>query len=148
MDKNSSISVSEFRRNTKLILDATLVEPVFIRRKDDIFKLSYAGEVGFEVMSQSLKETPGETPEVANPKITGDNSLKLTSYAIDTGVDDVPEAPKRTISSILDEINVLGAELDDTDLTNQDPDYWDDINKKKVHVQELWTERHKLKEKE
>lgn len=50
--------------------------------------------------------------------------------------------PEHKSREIMDKINSLNKEIREADETNQDPDYWDVINKKKDEVQSLWTEWH------
>jgi len=42
-----AISITEFRKNTKVILDSALHDPVYLRRGDEVFKLSLEGKIGF-----------------------------------------------------------------------------------------------------
>ena len=51
------ITVSEFRRSTKVILDAARHEPVYLRRNDEVFQLSFHGEV-----EEKVKGVPVQTP--------------------------------------------------------------------------------------
>jgi hypothetical protein len=39
------ISITEFRKNTKVILDAVVKHPVVLRRGDELYQLSHAGNL-------------------------------------------------------------------------------------------------------
>lgn len=50
----------------------------------------------------------------------------------------------RTAAQVLKELNLLQKEVDQADPVNQDPDYWETINEKKIKIQSLWDEWHGL----
>jgi hypothetical protein len=45
MNKDDIITVSEFRKNTKVILDATRNKPLILRRGDELFEISWKGSI-------------------------------------------------------------------------------------------------------
>jgi hypothetical protein len=71
MNIENVISVSEFRANTKLFLDTASVNPVYIRRGDQVFQLSLSGGT---VVIPHENETEANIPaaqEIADEMIRG-----------------------------------------------------------------------------
>ncbi len=80
---DTPIQISEFRRNTKVFLDTTKTNDVWLRRGDDLFRVQYMGTV----FDKNLKVggTPVEnTPTPKNTEV--ENLLKNNSEANTSGV--------------------------------------------------------------
>ena len=89
-------------------------------------------------------DLPGKNNSIAAQPL--ESSEKVTPPNIsregfpDSAFNHIP----RMGSDITREINDIEAEIALANAENQDPDYWIEINKKKLKVQELWAEWHKL----
>lgn len=162
-----SVSVAEFRKNMKAMLDSALNDPVFIRRGDDIYQLSHYGEVGVVAKGTGVgafiskdggpwvKDTPKKIAGAAPGRQKLVNDLANAKYdamkwGLSTNSHDeaIRLVSARTPADVLKEIDTLKATLEaekaENEL-NQDPDYWADFNKRYKQIDELWAEYHRLK---
>ena len=61
------ITITEFRKNTKVILDNTTNEPIYLNRRFEVFKLERVGEGGLSIPpspAQTKVPRPHEPNEV------------------------------------------------------------------------------------
>ena len=87
--KDTPIKISEFRQNTKVILDAVKDSDQWIRRGDELFRVQYMGTV-FDAKVDDLVRSPAETtpwsknaevPKFEDPVIPVQSAEKIASDA-------------------------------------------------------------------
>jgi len=78
--KDTPIKISEFRRNTKVILDATRDNDQWLRRGDDLFRIQYMGTV-----------YQGVPAEIAPPKKISEPEARVVAPRVDDLIKQAPE---------------------------------------------------------
>lgn len=139
------ISITEFRKNTKVILDDAEYAPVIIRRGDELYRLEKAGNVltsGLNILAAPHKGLAAQFAELA-PR-----SEPVKESPVTDEFPTIPDIRERTWQTVLNEINPLKKKIEALRAEgefNQDPDFWDVIRLKEAQLQALWNEYHLLK---
>lgn len=131
------ITITEFRKNTKVILDAAENGPVMLRRGDELYELKKFGNV-LHTNTVSSNVRPDIAPINIGAPDFGEAAIENMK----------PEKPQlRTPRDVLKEIDSYKAELKERLEYCQDPDAKAEIEKEgKDTLDALWAEWNQLKE--
>lgn len=166
-DINDAVQISEFRKNTKVILDAAVNDPVYLRRGDDIFSLSLVGKIGFissgnpgknnSIAAQPFKSSEKGVPPIISRGISETFTHVASDpddYLADAGYEnsetdpaEFDEAPrKRIVADVLAEMTQYKADIAERLENCQDADTTKQINKEcSDTLNSMWAEVAALK---
>lgn len=142
------VSVSEFRKSTKVILDSARYDPVYLRRGDEVFEISFKGSIlGFSEAS-TFKGDPritlppqklGTLEFQSTPK--GPNPFYSEKIGLAAPTEEVVEKPRlNTGPAIMAEMDRVRAEAKEKLEYCQDPVQVQEINiETKATIDNLWT---------
>lgn len=150
------ISITEFRKNTKVILDGAEYAPVIIRRGDELYRLEKAGNVltsGLNILAapaSPMDKVMDKAYEGLADKFAelAPRSEPVKESPVTDEFPTIPDIRERTWQTVLNEINPLKKKIEALRAEgefNQDPDFWDVIRLKEAQLQALWNEYHLLK---
>ena len=129
------VTISEFRKNTKVILDGAKGDAITLRRGDDLFEMKYVGNIVTDLFDK-IKQANKKTKPVEEEAYKHRYNVTPAENTVTVNL-----IPKRTKHTILDEINALEARQKEELEFCQDAGAAKDVSHRyKQEIGGLWTE--------